>query len=114
MKKIFLFLIFIFLVNTLLQAQDKIYKKSGNIITCKITEVGVSEVKYMLSKDSIGQAIVYVVDKETIKKIVFADGREETYVSDYKNTEQYIGQLSKAIKVDFFGPLIGYSQIGFE
>ncbi len=103
-----------FFFNIAIKAQDKIYKKNGNVITCRVTEVGVSEVKYMLPKDSIGIAVVYVLDKETLIKIVFADGREETFVSDYKNSEQYIGQLTKAIKIDFMGPLIGYSQFGFE
>ena len=60
-----------------LQAQDKIYKKDGQIISAKVTEVGVDEIKYLLHEEITGP--VYVIEKILLIKIVFANGRVETY-----------------------------------
>ena len=93
-------------------AQDKIYKKNGKEIFCKIIEIGTSEIKYKLPKETEGP--IYVLDKESIIKIVLENGTVQKFIPDLRNPEQYSGQLHKAIKVDFLGPLLGYTQITFE
>ena len=95
-----------------LKAQDKIYRKNGQVVNGKVMEVGPSEVKYKIGDST--QTLIYVLEKDRVKKIEFANGRVESYTPDLKDPEQYEGQLTKAIKVDFFGPLLGYSQITFE
>jgi hypothetical protein len=111
MKKILFVLSALFLTHTLF-AQDKIYKKHGPVINAKVIEVGVDEIKYKLS-DSPDEPI-YVVDKSSIKMIQFADGRTEKYQLSYKDPQNYEGQLSKAIKLNFLSPLMGYTEFGFE
>lgn len=111
MKKILLVLNALLLTH-LLFAQDKIYKKHGPAINAKVIEVGVDEIKYKLTDSPDGP--VYVVDKSSLKMIEFSDGRVEKYQLSYKDPQNYEGQLSKAIKVNFLSPLMGYTEIGFE
>lgn len=112
MKKItFLSLLFI-LMGTSLFAQDKIFKKHGPVINAKVIEIGPDEIKYKLTDSPDGP--VYVVDKSTVVKIQYADGRVEKYQVSYKDAANYEGQLTKAIKFNFLAPLLGYTEFGFE
>lgn len=112
MKKIYLLSLTLLLLTTTLFAQDKIYNKRGKIINAKVIEIGVDEIKYKLTDSPDGP--VYVVDKSSLKQIVYADGRVEKYQVSYKDPENYEGQLTKAIKLNFLSPLLGYTEIGFE
>jgi hypothetical protein len=115
MKKIILSLLII-LPNAFgaihLFAQDKIYKLKGTVINAKVIEIGTDEIKYKLFESPDGP--VYVVDKSTLNRIEFADGRVEKYKLSYKDPQNYEGQLNKAIKINFLAPLLGYSQFSFE
>ena len=57
---------------------------------------------------------MYVVDRATLNRIEFADGRVEKYTSSFKDPAHYEGQLKKAIKVNFMAPLFGFAQFSFE
>ena len=111
MKKIILSLLVI-LFTTQLFAQDKIYKLKGPVINAKVIEIGTDEIKYKLFDNPDGP--IYVVDKSTLNRIEFADGRVEKYKLSYKDPENYEGQLTKAIKINFLAPLLGYTQLSFE
>jgi len=111
MKKIFLIITVLFF-GFYATAQDKIYKLKGNVIEAKVIEIGTDEIKYYLTSSPEGP--VYVVDKSSLNRIEFADGRIEKYHVSYKDPESYEGQLTKGIKVNFLAPLLGYSQFTFE
>lgn len=111
MKKIILlFLISLFI--TQLFSQDKIYKLKGIVINAKVIEIGTDEIKYKLFENPDGP--VYVVDKSTLNRIEFANGKVEKYTSSFKDPQNYDGQLTKAIKFNFLSPLLGYAQFSFE
>lgn len=104
--------LFSFLFLNAVQAQDKIYRKNGQIIKAKILEIGVDEVKYKPFENPDGP--LYVLPQDKILKIVFENGKVEKFTPNLKDPEQYEGQLRKAIKIDFLGPLLGYTQITYE
>jgi len=93
-------------------SQDKIYKKGGEMIKAKVTEIGTGEVKYTLFNKTGGP--VYVIDKSKIEKIEFEDGHTETYLNNLKDPELYKDQKKNALKVNFLSPLLGYTQFSFE
>ncbi|MEP6949854.1 MAG: hypothetical protein ABI863_11290 [Ginsengibacter sp.] len=93
-------------------AQDKIYKLKGPVVKAKVIEIGTDEIKYRLFDSPDGP--IYVVDKSTLNRIEFADGRVEKYKVSYKDSQNYEGQLTKAVKINFLAPLLGYSQFSFE
>ena len=73
-KKIFLFIAL--LVNLCLFAQDKIYKKSGGIIECKITDILEDKVFYKaLNSDDLTKEM----KKADIDIIRYANGKMEDY-----------------------------------
>ncbi len=109
-------LLFSFLLTILLShfsySQDKIYRKNGKVVQAKILEVGPDELKYREFNNPDGP--VYILETDRISKIVYENGKVEKFTLNIKDPERYSGQLKKAIKIDFLGPLIGYSQISFE
>jgi hypothetical protein len=112
MRKLFCFLLALFVIGTASKAQDKIYRKNGQVLKVKVIEIGTSEIKYRIFGDDDGP--IYVLEKDRIKKIEYANGTTEKLTINLKDPEQYADQLSKDIKIDFLGPLIGYSQITYE
>ena len=93
-------------------SQDKIYKKGGEVIEAKITEVGTSEIKYTVFQDTDGP--VYTIEKDRIIKVVYQNGRTESYHTSLKDPELYADQDKRALKVNFLSPLRGYTQINYE
>ncbi len=93
-------------------SQDKIFKRNGQVTSAKVTEVGITEIKYKLPGSD--GAVIYVLDKNQVSKIVFEDGHSDKFVTDLKDTSSYTGQLRKAIKFNFLSPLYGYSEFSFE
>lgn len=112
MKKLIFFCISLLLLTASLKAQDKIYRKNGQILKVKIIEVGTSEIRYKILDDHDGP--IYVLEKDRIRKIVYANGTTEKLTVNLKDPEQYAEQLRRNIKIDFLGPLLGYSQITYE
>lgn len=112
MRKLILFFVGLFLLNASLKAQDKVYRKNGEVLKVKVLEVSSTEIKYRLFGDDNGP--IYVLEKDRIKKIEYQNGRVETPVVDLKDPEQYADQLKKAIKINFLSPLFGYTQFSFE
>lgn len=93
-------------------SQDKIYKRGGDIILAKVQEIGVDEIKYKLFEDIEGPT--YAIEKDLIVKIIFQNGRTETYKSSLKDPNLYKGQSRNALKLNFLSPLTGYTQFGYE
>jgi hypothetical protein len=93
-------------------SQDKIYKKGGEIIEAKISEVGTSEIKYKVFKDTDGPT--YTIEKDRILKVVYQNGRTELYTSSLKDPELYADQQKRALKINFLAPLRGYTQFNYE
>ena len=95
MKKLInLCVLFLFLGLSGAIAQDKIYKKGGEVLEVKITEIGVDEIKYKLFNDKDGPS--YTVEKDRILRIVYQNGRIETFTSSFNDVELYTDQKKQA------------------
>lgn len=112
MSKITFLIICLLFSGVFLFAQDKIYRQNGKIVEAKIIEVSSSEIRYKEYNNPNGP--IYVLEADRIKKIVYENGKEEKFEDNLKDPERYEGQLKKAIKLNFFSPLYGYTEIGFE
>lgn len=111
MKKLYFTLLTVCFFGMAL-AQDKIYKKGGEIIEVKVTEIGSDEIKYKLFNDQDGPT--YTLDKDRILKVIYQNGRSESYQSNLKDPELYADQSKNAAKVNFLSPLLGYTQLNYE
>jgi hypothetical protein len=112
MKKVFFLTLLLVCLVQLIKAQDKIYRNNGKIIEAKVIEVGASEVKYREYSNPDGP--IYVLETDRVKKIVYENGKVETFADNFKDPERYAGQRNKALKINFFSPLYGYFEAGYE
>ena len=111
-KLIYLSLALFFVSFSSALAQDKIYKKGGEVIEAKIIEIGVDEIKYRLF--NVAEGPVYTIEKDRIIKVVYDNGRVETYQSNFKDEELYAEQKKMALKINFLSPLLGFTAFSLE
>ena len=112
MKTKLLCILILVVASVSAKAQDKIYRKNGKVLEVKLIEIGATDIKYRNLNDADGP--IYVLETERVKKKVTADGKVQVFSDNLKDKESYEGQLTKAIKINFFSPLYGYSEIGYE
>ena len=93
-------------------SQDYILKKNSDTIFCKIKEIATDDVKYSLP-DYPGD-VKFSIEKDKVRKAVFANGKEMFFQQEITNPENYIDQKKNAIKVDFLSPLTGNTTFAYE
>ncbi|RTL60014.1 MAG: hypothetical protein EKK37_04005 [Sphingobacteriales bacterium] len=76
MKQLFAF-VTILLSTPFLQAQDVITLRTGESINAKVSEVGISEVRYFKSSNLNGP--LYVIAKAGINNIVYENGNKDVF-----------------------------------
>lgn len=91
MKNSYLVPILVF-VSATAWSQDKIYKKGGEIVEARITEVGTDEIKYKIFNDQSGP--MYSLDKNRIIKVLQENGMMETYKSNLKDPNLHADQAN--------------------
>jgi hypothetical protein len=122
MKPTILLTIIILFTGSLfsLRAQDRIIKRDGETITCKVLEIGSKEIKYSLAEYNF--EVQFSIEKNLVDKILFENGRElviDHAAEAMKSTESnsadlFLVQNKNAIKVSFLGPLTGTTTFGYE
>ena len=118
MKKVFASgiaaLAILFLSSGLVFGQDTLIKKNKEEIKCKVTEVGVNEIKYKMPDNPDGP--VFVIRKDEVWKIKYANGTETLITADKYSvaTEQAILDKTNAIKFEVFSPLTGNITFCYE
>ena len=111
MKKLYL-IVSLLIAASVANGQDRIYKKDKEVIEAGISEVGTAEIKYKIFSDPNGP--VYTLEKDRILKVVYENGRTETFKNRLQDPELYADQAKNAVKVNFLSPLLGYTQLNWE
>lgn len=93
-------------------SQDLILKKNDEMIKCKIKEVGINEVKYILP--DYPQDVMFSLDKDKISKIVFENGEELAFQKEITNPANYTDNHKNVIKIGFLSPLMGNTSFAWE
>lgn len=95
-------------------AKDKIIKSTGEVIECKITDIGEKHVEYHYSDNN---KINFSIEKKLRDKLMFSS-REETSLmpeySDDSSENTYDEQNKRALKISFLSPLFGYTEFTYE
>ncbi len=119
MKKLGVFILFAFamLLSANIFAQtvsDTIVTKYNEDIVCKITKITDSEIEYKKSAEA--DAIVYVISKDKVLQIRYANGTVEVIKRDEMdmNAEYEILDKRQAIKFHFFSPFRDYLAFTYE
>jgi hypothetical protein len=103
-----------------LQAQDRIVKRNGEVIECKVLEVGSAEIKYSLAEYNF--QVQFSIDKKQVDKILFENGQELTIDhaavaredAESNSADLFLVQNKNAIKLNFLSPLWGVTTFGYE
>jgi hypothetical protein len=111
-KAFFLIVLAVIVSANVVNAQDTIVKKTNEVIPCKITEVGLDEIKY--TRPDLNHDVIYVVDKVVVSHVVFEDGENIKMVDNFNNPENYLNDNKNALKVEFLSPLTGNTTIAWE
>lgn len=101
-------------------AQDKIIRRSGEVIECKVIRIGSEFIIYKSADPGISAE--FEIEKKKVEKIIFENGTE--YDIDYleearESTESnsadlFLVQNTKAIKWNFTSTFAGVTEIGYE
>ena len=111
-KRLLLFVLSVFAIQ-MVSALDIIIQKNNDSIFCKIKEIGLVEIKYLLPDKS--QDIVFVIARDDVTKVVFENGKEMTFKQEMTDRGNYTDNKQNAIKVDLFAPLLNTSfEISYE
>ena len=71
-----------------LRAQDTIYKRSGEIIPAKITEISTAEVKY--KRFTMPDGPVFIIGRNEVQKIRFSNGVVDSFAVSQPVTTQTV------------------------
>jgi hypothetical protein len=112
MKQTFILIFSLIAITTSIKSQDKIFKKGGEVLKVKVLEIGIDDVQYKNHDNLDGPS--YRIEKDRLVKIVYANGKVETYTASLKDKELYIGQKTTALKINFLSPLFGHTQLTYE
>jgi hypothetical protein len=104
----------------LIRAQDRIIKRDGDIIECKVEEIGSEEIKYTLSE--FGPDLQFGILKSKVDRILFADGREMLIdhlefareTTEMNSEDLFLVQRRNAVKMAFLSPLTGVTSFSYE
>jgi hypothetical protein len=110
-KALLIIILAIFVSLPAVYAQDQIHKKTKEVINCKVKEIGLDEIKYILpERDDVIQSI----SKNLVSRLVFENGEEIVFKDSFKDPENYADNRKNAIKVDFLSPLTGNTTFAYE
>ncbi|HQO48823.1 MAG TPA: hypothetical protein PK939_00245 [Bacteroidales bacterium] len=109
---ILLVILFSAVMSASTMAQDLILKKNNEIINCKIKEIGLDEVKYILPNHPAD--LLFSIDKDYITKVVLENGQELEFKKAMTDPENYKENKKNALKIDFLSPLSGNTTFAYE
>jgi hypothetical protein len=101
-----------FTIGFSVYAQDKIYKKDKTIISCKVVDVGLNEVKYLESASDDGPTISIAVDE--LIKVVLSSGKVIEFKNPLTDPNSYLDNKKNAIKIHFMSPLGEHLSFSYE
>lgn len=100
------------LLAATVNAQDMIINYSSDTLRCKVKEIGSDEVKYI--RADYPADVLFTTDTDKIKKLIFENGQELTFMAQIDNPENYLHQNKNALKIDFLAPLTGNTTLAYE
>lgn len=104
--------IFVGLAYAQKEYNDKLVKRDGKTVMCRIIEIGDDEIKY--NEEGLREDIVIGIDKSKVAMIVFADGKELRIDNAMGVYEDLSTQNKNALKFNLFLPVSGGYALTYE
>ena len=112
LSKIVAILFFTLCLSNFAKSQDLIYKKNKEVLVVKIIEVGIDEIKYKDFSKQDGMTLV--IAKAEVYKVKYENGKEQIFLDEMENPNNYANNKRNAIKADFLAPMFGQFTMGYE
>ncbi len=112
LSKIVAILFFTLCLSNFAKSQDLIYKKNKEVLVVKIIEVGIDEIKYKDFSKQDGMTLV--IAKAEVYKVKYENGKEQIFLDEMENPNNYANNKRSAIKIDFLAPMFGQFTMGYE
>ena len=112
LSKIVAILFFTLCLSNFAKSQDLIYKKNKEVLVVKIIEVGIDEIKYKDFSKQDGMTLV--IAKAEVYKVKYENGKEQIFLDEMENPNNYANNKRNAIKADFLAPMFGQFTIAYE
>lgn len=119
--KVYIISVFLMILSVqVLNAQDRIIQRNGNLIECRVEEIGSEEIKYILPE--YGPDLQFGIRKSKVDRIIFANGRE-MFIDHLENAREtteknsadlFFVQRRNAVKMAFLSPLTGVTAFSYE
>ena len=111
--KTLLFTITLICISIFSFGQDKIVKRDLTEILCKVSEIGITEIKYKKADNIEGPT--YTIKKSEVLKIVFENGSEEKFeVNEMSVVPSANRSYKRAITTRPFSLMSGHICIGYQ
>lgn len=103
-----------------LNGQDQIVRRNGEIIKATVKEIGTSEIKYV--QEELNRNVIFTIDADQVEKIIFSDGKEfkidhrdkNRETTEQNSTDLFLIQRKNALKLDFLSPVFNTTSITYE
>ena len=113
--KNYIVLLLFFVCATVAKSQsatDTIFKKNGEVMLVKITEVGIDEIKYKPLYNP--NDIILAIEKSLVLKIIFSNGIVQIIEDPQNSPSSYADNRKNAIKFNYLSPLSSRAHLNFE
>jgi len=103
-----------------LQAQDRILQRDGEIIECKVLEIGSEVIKYSLAEYNF--QVQFSIEKAKVDRILFENGQELVIdhaeiareSTETNSADLFLIQKRNAVKLNFLSPMSGSTILSYE
>jgi len=103
-----------------LQAQDRILQRDGEIIECRVLEIGSEVIKYSLAEYNF--QVQFSIEKAKVDRILFENGQELVIdhaeiareSTETNSADLFLIQKRNAVKLNFLSPLSGSTILSYE
>jgi hypothetical protein len=99
------------LISLTASAQDKIYKKSGDVIEGKVKEVNTRNISYKRTDNPDGPD--YVINRNEVEKIKYQNGSED-YMGERRREESVGSSRKPQPKIEYGGNIISLALINLN
>ncbi|TXC76121.1 hypothetical protein [Luteibaculum oceani] len=110
--KIFTLTLIIGLSNLVFGQKDTIFKFTGEVIPCKLVEIGNDIIKY--TRPELNPDLAFTINYSACSRVVTANGKNVVLQENLNNQENYSQQNKRAIKFNFLTPLTNYWEVSYE
>lgn len=103
----------LFLLGSVLQAQDRIYFRDGEVLDdVRVDTIVGSQIIFFEKKEDAEVRRTALTNN--VKRVMYANGSHQDFMELYEDPTLYTNQRKRGLKVHLLSPLLGHSHFSYE